>query len=226
MTPYTYLIGWKEHNLFYYGVRYAMDCHPSDLWNSYFTSSKYVTEQRKKHGDPDIIQIRKTFTSQNDAMDWESKVLRRMNVVLREDFINKTDNKSIAPIYGSKHSDETRIKMSLSHIGKSFVHTEETKEKIAKAKIGNGGKWNLESKEKYSKSQTGKNNNNFKGYYITPWGKFDSISEATKKSPMKMSVGRLISLCKQNSMIKTKNKYGLEIGKFPSDLGYRFEEAL
>jgi hypothetical protein len=55
-TPYTYLIGWSSTNKFYYGVRYAKKCNPSELFISYFTSSKHVKSYMKKHGNPDIIQ--------------------------------------------------------------------------------------------------------------------------------------------------------------------------
>jgi hypothetical protein len=33
-TPYTYLIGWSNQNKYYYGVRYAKDCHPNDFWDN------------------------------------------------------------------------------------------------------------------------------------------------------------------------------------------------
>lgn len=96
-TPYTYLIGWSEHNTWYYGVRYEKGCHPSDLWVEYKTSSKYVDAFVLKYGDPDVIQPRKTFSSVTDARLWEEKVLKRMNVVADEKWLNKTDNRSIDP---------------------------------------------------------------------------------------------------------------------------------
>lgn len=89
--PYTYLIGWKKLNLYYYGVRYATDCHPSDLFVTYFTSSSLVKLHIDIYGNPDIIQIRKTFKSKEDACKWETKVLKRLNAVNRLDFLNKTD---------------------------------------------------------------------------------------------------------------------------------------
>ena len=42
--PYTYIIGWSSLNKWYYGVRYAKNCKPEDLWKTYFTSSKHVKE--------------------------------------------------------------------------------------------------------------------------------------------------------------------------------------
>ena len=38
--PYTYRITHLPSGKHYYGARYAKDCHPSDLWVIYFTSSK------------------------------------------------------------------------------------------------------------------------------------------------------------------------------------------
>jgi hypothetical protein len=86
---YTYLIGWTKYNKWYYGVRYSKKCQPHDLWKTYFTSSKYVKEFRKDHGEPDIIEIRKTFDSPNEAILWEEKVLKKMNVLNSDKWLNK-----------------------------------------------------------------------------------------------------------------------------------------
>ena len=92
-TPYTYLIKWSSTNMKYYGVRYAKNCHPNDLWTSYFTSSDYVEEYRKIHGEPDIIQIRKIFPDDPiSARRWESKVLYRLQAGSKLDYLNKMDN--------------------------------------------------------------------------------------------------------------------------------------
>lgn len=107
-TPYCYLIGWSKQTKFYYGVRYSVKtnciyesgCHPDDFWVTYFTSSKYVTEHRRLYGEPDIIQIRKTFKTSSAAIKWEEKVLRRLNAVSSNKFINKN-------ISGCIHWDES-----------------------------------------------------------------------------------------------------------------------
>lgn len=101
--PYTYLIGWPTLNKWYYGVRYASGCHPNELWVSYKTSSIRVLELTKLHGDPPIREIRKTFKNSNSARLWEHRVLKRMKVIYDEKWINKTDNISIAPIYGDNN---------------------------------------------------------------------------------------------------------------------------
>lgn len=103
MIPYTYLIGWIEQNKFYYGVRYALDCDPSDLMTTYFTSSPKVSEMIGLHGLPDIIQVRKIFTDTKKARLWEHKVLRRMKVIKSDKWLNRTDNKSIEPQVAEKN---------------------------------------------------------------------------------------------------------------------------
>ena len=102
-TPYTYLIGWPELGRWYYGVRYAKNCHPDDLWNPYKTSSNSVNEFIINYGPPAIKIIRKVFQSVDKARLWETKVLRRMQVVESDSWLNKTDNKSIAPLSGRDH---------------------------------------------------------------------------------------------------------------------------
>jgi len=94
-TPYTYLIGWSKLNKWYYGVRFAKGCRPDDLWTSYYTSSKYVKMFREENGEPDVILIRRTFSDRIQALDWEHKVLRRMNVSTKDTWLNKTDNRSV-----------------------------------------------------------------------------------------------------------------------------------
>lgn len=97
-TPYTYRIGWSKTGMNYYGVRYAADCHPSDLFVSYFTSSEYVAQYIKEHGNPDIIEVRRTFTGEervNKAILHEQKVLQRIGVVGRQDYLNKHDGRAI-----------------------------------------------------------------------------------------------------------------------------------
>jgi hypothetical protein len=116
--PYTYLIGWSNQNKFYYGVRFAKNCNPEELMKSYFTSSKYVKQFIEINGLPDIIEIRKIFQTQNDARNWETKVLRRLNVVEEEKWLNKTNNKSIQPLYGEEHPNFKRKGKNSPHYNK------------------------------------------------------------------------------------------------------------
>lgn len=113
--PFTYLIGWSNLNKYYYGVRYAKDCHPDDLWNTYFTSSKIVQQFRELNGEPDIVQIRHIFESRESALEWEYKFLMKVNALKSDKWLNA----NIKGLYfsnlgGRNHSIETRKKLSIS----------------------------------------------------------------------------------------------------------------
>lgn len=91
-TPYTYLIGWTAHNKFYYGRRTQKGCDPNELWVSYFTSSKLVKQFRKLHGEPDLIEVRKTFPSDvTKCQAWETKVLRRLKAAELSNWLNQVN---------------------------------------------------------------------------------------------------------------------------------------
>lgn len=168
-TPYTYLIGWTQYKKYYYGVRYASQCDPQDLWVSYFTSSKHVANFRKLHGEPDIVQVRRVFNSKQDAISWESRVLHRMSVTLSELWINQTNNKAIiyertpdsiakfvskikgrvSPFKGRSHTEQSKQINREKHLGvktgrTSADFTEEWKEKISES---NKGRVRLQSQE-------------------------------------------------------------------------------
>ena len=140
MQPYTYLIRHIPTNSVYYGCRYAKGCSPDDLWKTYFTSSKYVKDLINKDGaDSFDVEIRRVFSSIEKCREWESKVLKKMDVVRRMDFINKTTNKSINPelsrFSNYKRSEESKAKQidigrktGKSNLGR--VRTEEFKEKV------------------------------------------------------------------------------------------------
>lgn len=92
MQPYTYLIGWADHDLWYYGVQFGKNSDPNNLWNTYFTSSKKIKMLRENVGEPDVIQVRKVFSSPESARKWETKVIRRLDAVNSDRWLNQSDN--------------------------------------------------------------------------------------------------------------------------------------
>jgi hypothetical protein len=97
--PYTYLIGWTKHNLWYYGRQTRVGCNPADLWVTYFTSSNYVTEARHLYGEPDIVKVRRVFNKDDYATSivkceaWEERVIDRINAVKSPYWLNKQGSK-------------------------------------------------------------------------------------------------------------------------------------
>lgn len=114
--PFTYLVGWSQLDRWYYGVRYAEGCSPSDLWDTYFTSSQTVKEFRVRHGEPDIVQVRRTFSDGRSAYEWEFKVISRMKMLWSDRWLNK-GLCGMSDRRGKRDSEETRMKKSLSKKG-------------------------------------------------------------------------------------------------------------
>jgi hypothetical protein len=158
--PYTYLIGWTKINKYYYGCEYAKiskTANPKNLWETYFTSSNLVKQYREIYGEPDIVQVRKTFCCDLSTKYWEEKVLRRLKVLSNDKFLNENisgvnfglQSKRFA---GKKHTAESNLKNRNSQLGRK--HTDETKRKIS---IGNTNKsLSQETKKKISEAHTGK----------------------------------------------------------------------
>ena len=174
-VPYTYLVRHKPTGLYYYGLQYGKNCHPQNLWKTYFTSSKDIHKLIESTGaDSFEYTIRRTFDNATDAIEWEKKVLRRMNVVSRSDFVNRN-------IPGSS----------------MFAHSEETKEKMRKPKpekfrkqlLGNqrakkllGRPKSDEHRKNISKSKQGKKNPMYgrKGKLSPAYGRKKSLEEIEK----------------------------------------------
>jgi hypothetical protein len=105
---------------------YQTGCHPDDLWKTYFTSSKVVAKYRMEYGEPDVIKIRKTFNTKLAAIEWEEKVLKRLNVLKNSKWINN----NVAG--GIVLTEEGRKKISIASkakLGKVKL-TEEQKAKL------------------------------------------------------------------------------------------------
>jgi hypothetical protein len=87
---YTYYLKNKITGEKYYGVRYANGCNPTELWVTYFSSSKRVAQRIREHGrDSFVFEVRRTFLTAKQARNWEEQVLRRLGVLRRDDWLNQ-----------------------------------------------------------------------------------------------------------------------------------------
>jgi len=187
-TPYTYLIGWSSLNKWYYGCSYkskTKNANPHQLWKSYFTSSKIVKQFRKLYGEPDVIQIRKTFNTAEKALEWEAVVIIRMRMVEDDRFLNqrnmsgKFKNKG-----GYKHTEKSRQNYRKSFTDERKKHmsalsTENNKNRSKDSRKVAGeknSKTRKENREKY----IGKNSPRY-GIKRSEADKI-SISEGTRKA--------------------------------------------
>lgn len=167
---FTYLIGWSAADKWYIGSRWAKGCAPSDLWSSYFTSSKYVERFRKEHGEPDVIEIGQVFDSKKAALAHEIFLLKANRAKERDCFLNKTDGCLFDPadpeirarirkaLTGKKLSPWHREKIALGKIGnanrKGTATSEQGRKNIGQAKLG--AKHSDETKRKMSQTRTGR----------------------------------------------------------------------
>lgn len=93
--PFTYYLFHRPTGRKYYGVRYAKNCHPRDLWTTYFSSSSRIKALIQEHGEASFdVEVRKTFETKDEAMRWENRVLQRLKVVTRSDWLNCHDSLS------------------------------------------------------------------------------------------------------------------------------------
>lgn len=173
MTPYTYLIRHNPSGKVYYGCRYAKGCKPSELWVSYFTSSKVVRSLIQSDGKSSFsCEVRRTFDSIEECRNWEHRVLKRMRVVARKIFLNLTDNKSIDPVRASvgpkNRSMETNLRMAkvAERMGKSNrgkKRSEEFRDSVRERMKGNsfakGRTDSPETRAKKRQSKLGKPSN-------------------------------------------------------------------
>ena len=103
------------------------------------------------------------------------------------------------------------------------------------ARYSLGCKRSAKTRKLMSKQTTGKYNIHFKGYFITPWGRFDSVRVAFEKNkPANISHKTIYDWCKNSkSVVFTEAHYYQnkdffdfnDIGKSMYELGFNFEPA-
>ena len=156
-TSFTYLLTWTELNIHYYGVRYSKNCHPDDLWTTYFTSSNIVKKFIKKNGSPDLIKIEYVFDTGIEAREYEENYIRTNNCVYENNWLNKCNGGKDYCCIG--HTDETKLKMKNSHLGIiRGPHSEETKRKISTSNKGRKQPMSEEDKQKRRKPKKCRDN--------------------------------------------------------------------
>lgn len=120
MQPYTYYLYHNPTGKRYYGVRTAKDCHPDELWKTYFSTSKVVKSLREQYGDNSFYyEVRKLFDTPKEALEWETKFLMRIDAANREDWLNRHNGGNKFNTTGKRawnagktHSESTRRKIS------------------------------------------------------------------------------------------------------------------
>ena len=149
--PYTYFLFNKITGQKYYGVRYANNCTPEELWCTYFSSSKYVKELLETHGkDSFEYEVRKTFKTAHEARSWEERVLRKLDILNNDIWLNKNVcGKFLKEGPQSKEHKEKRLAKirGVNHpfYGKTgtFAGKKHTEESLQKMKVPKKNKDNM-----------------------------------------------------------------------------------
>lgn len=160
---YTYLLGWRDLDIWYYGSRSANKLEPQkDLLFKYQTSSVHVKKFILENGLPDVVKVHKLFETKVDAETYETKFLKKVNAKTSQRWLNKSNNTFPHVCY----TRTEKHKLLISNANKGRIRSRELKEKLSKihnerfqhgaAGPNKGKKFSDEWKRKISESNKGK----------------------------------------------------------------------
>jgi len=133
--PYFYIIQHIKSGKFYAGVKYAGNANPVQLLksNGYHTSSSYIKNIILNEGlESFVIRKIKVFESGEEALDYESRFLRRVGASFNNNFLNRCNNSiSTLNVDWEKRKHTCLDRYGVEH---SF-QSEEIKEKIKHANL-------------------------------------------------------------------------------------------
>ena len=217
MTNTIYQITNTINNKIYIGVHTTNN--PND---NYMGSGIAIKQAIEKYGK---VNFKKDILFEYDNL---KEAYSKENEIVNDEFIKRKDtynmmNGGLARIH---FTDEHKTKISKSLIGRT-----KTKEHILNHSNSLlGFKHSLNTKNKMSISKQGKLNNQFKGYYITPLGRYDTLKKV--KIPL-LPNSTLFRWCKNsnkiiNSYYISRSKYLQSLKESPLDktfkeIGFNFE---
>jgi len=136
-TPFTYRITFRPTGQSYYGVRTKKNCSPSELWTEYFTSSKRIRQLIAEFGTTAFdCEIRRTFTTKEQAIAWEHRVLTRLDVVNKSQWLNENVGGKRFVTRDTLTEEHKRNAANAQRGKKKKPCSEERKRKISEAKKG------------------------------------------------------------------------------------------
>ena len=90
--PFTYYLYHNPTRKHYYGARWAKNCGPDTLWNSYFSSCRDIHELIKQYGvDSFNVRVMRVFNTGEEARMWEHKFIKRVKAVESDEWINRSN---------------------------------------------------------------------------------------------------------------------------------------
>lgn len=182
-------------------------------WKSYLGSGIHITRAIKKYGKENFIKnIIAIAYSKEELNELEKEFIKNYNAVENDDYYNISCGGE-SGMFGIKHSEESKQKMSEAHIGKKL--SDETKRKLSEITSGEkhylyGKHPSEKTREKQSEAHKGEKNYNY--------GK--ERSEKTKQKISKTEKGKKVSeeTKLKQSEVKRGNKHHMYGKKQPLDL--------
>lgn len=213
--PYTYVVTHKATGKRYYGVRYARNCSPSDLWVSYFTSSKTIKNIIAREGIAAFqSEVRRTFATIEDARVWEEKVIRRIKAATSPLWFNMSEGNRLffSDCLGRTFTKRSKARMSASakkRCPSTRTRSETTRSKMSESLAGHAV--SDETRQKISQALSDPSRIPYsKGWNITfPDGCVIQISNLSR-------------FCSEHGLDKS-NMVKVSRGKIRHHKGYRCE---
>lgn len=137
MIPYTYLITEISTGIRYYGSQYGKNADPNNLGDKYISSSLVLKPKILANPANFKFEVRKIFTRPEDAVKWEHKVLRRLNVIHREDWYNDSN--------GTEHRQDWNVLREKNKAKYGKEHWLQTKEILNKQHATNLERYGVEN---------------------------------------------------------------------------------
>ena len=177
--PYFYIIQHINSGKYYSGVKYAENSNPDTFLqpNGYQTSSHVVKQIIFEEGlESFIIRKIKIFETGEEALDYESRFLRRVNASFNESFLNRSNNS-----IGSLNVDsEKRKQTCLDNLGYEYpMQSKEVREKSKQTCLENYG---VENPSQSSKIQEKKRQTFLENYGVENPFQSEEIKNKIKKT--------------------------------------------
>jgi hypothetical protein len=114
MKAFTYSIREISTGRWYYGVRYAEGCSPSDMFTTYFTSSSVLDPLIRNSPHKFSYKIKRKFSCKIEAQEWECKILKRTGAAKHPNSFNKHSSGAPPIMFGADNpSTRPEVKAKL-----------------------------------------------------------------------------------------------------------------
>ena len=221
MFHYTYRITNTKEKKYYYGV-HSCKCLPTeDIGVKYFSSSKtkeFINDQKQNPQDYKY-KILKLFPTRKEALEHEIFLHKKFNVGVNEKFYNESKQTSTGFDTTGKcvvrdkngntllvNTDDPRfLSGELISIAKGLKRnvTDEHRQNLSKALTGIKRPPEFCLAVSLGTDNKGEKHPRFKGYYVTPMGKFDSPAALYPT----ITLTQMKIYCNDSHRIITKNAY-------------------